>query len=141
MAILTNQQITDLVNAGQIVLIDCGGVPVLIDQLADIPSVLADCGFRELATPQTLTGAGAISLNTADTLLTTTGANALTLAAGTEGQYKFIKLVVDGGDATVTVTNLQGGTQIVFNDVGDFVYLYYRGSKWNILTNSGCSVS
>lgn len=38
-------------------------------------------------TPQTLTGAGAVNLTTFSTLLVTTGANALTLAAGTEGQF------------------------------------------------------
>ena len=35
-------------------------------------------------TPQTLTGAGAVNLTTFSTLLVTTGANALTLAAGAE---------------------------------------------------------
>ena len=92
-------------------------------------------------TPQTLTGAGAVNLTTFSTLLVTTGANALTLAAGTEGQFKFIRMKTDWGDGTLTVTNLQGGTTITFNDAGDFVYLFYQDAKWNILTNSGCTVA
>lgn len=47
----------------------------------------------------------------------------------------------DWGDGTLTVTNLQGGTTITFNDAGDFVYLFYQDAKWNILTNSGCTVA
>lgn len=47
MATLTAPQITAIINAGQIVVIECNGLPVLIDQLADIPAVLADCGFSE----------------------------------------------------------------------------------------------
>lgn len=97
--------------------------------------------FRTGGTPQTLTGAGAVNLTTFTTLLVTTGANALTLAAGAEGQHKFIKMKTDGGDGTLTVTNLQGGTTLTFNDAGDFVYLFYTDSKWNILTNSGATLA
>lgn len=92
-------------------------------------------------TPQTLTGAGAVNLTTYSTLLVTTGANALTLAAGAEGQFKFIRMKTDGGDGTLTVTNLQGGTTLTFNDAGDFVHLLYQDAKWNILTNSGCTLA
>ncbi len=97
--------------------------------------------LRITQTPQTLTGAGAVNLTTYSTLLVTTGANALTLAAGSEGQFKFIKMKTDGGDGTLTVTNLEGGTTITFNDAGDFVHLFYQDAKWNILTNSGCTVA
>lgn len=97
--------------------------------------------FKVNGTPQTLTGAGAVNLTTYSTLLVTTGANALTLAAGAEGQFKFIKMKTDGGDGTLTVTNLQGGTTITFNDAGDFVHLFYLDAKWNILANSGCTVA
>jgi hypothetical protein len=47
MATLTAPQITAIINAGQIVVIECNGLPVLIDQLSDIPAVLAECGFTE----------------------------------------------------------------------------------------------
>jgi len=92
-------------------------------------------------TPQTLTGAGAVNLTTYSTLLVTTGANALTLAAGSEGQFKFIRMKTDGGDGTLTVTNLEGGTTVTFNDAGDFVYMLYQDGKWHILTNSGCAIA
>lgn len=97
--------------------------------------------FINGGTPQTLTGAGAIDLSTYTTLIVTTGANALTLAAGVEGQHKFIRMKTDGGDGTLTVTNLQGGTTITFNDAGDFVKLFYVDAKWHIEMNSGCSVA
>lgn len=109
---------------------------------AAISNNLAVAGtFTMSGTPQTLTGAGAVNLTTYSTLLVTTGANALTLAAGSEGQTKFIRMKTDGGDGTLTVTNLQGGTTITFNDAGDFVYLFYQDGKWHILTNSGCVVA
>jgi len=114
------------------------------DTVADL-SVVGDLTvggiFKVNGAPQTLTGAGAVNLTTYSTLLVTTGANALTLAAGAEGQFKFIKMKTDGGDGTLTVTNLQGGTTITFNDAGDFVHLLYQDAKWNILTNSGCTVA
>lgn len=90
---------------------------------------------------QTLTGAGAVNLTTYSTLLVTTAADALTLAAGAEGQHKFIRMKTDGGDGTLTVTNLQGGTTITFNDAADFVELFYVDGKWHIIVNSGCTVA
>lgn len=90
---------------------------------------------------QTLTGAGAVNLTQQNTVLVTTGANALTLAAGSEGQRKFIRMKTDGGDGTLTVTNLQGGTTLTFNDAGDFVELYYLDSKWHIIVNSGATLA
>ena len=92
-------------------------------------------------TPQTLTGAGAVNLTTKVTLLVTTGANALTLAAGTTGQIKIITMKTDGGDGTLTPTGLRGGTTITFNDAGDTVVLMYVDSAWIILSNFGCTVA
>jgi hypothetical protein len=106
-----------------------------------LSSVDANGLWRDSGTAQTLTGAGAVNLTTYTTLVVTTGANALTLAAGNEGQQKFIRLKTDGGDGTLTVTNGQGFTTITFNDAGDFVFLFYRDGAWHILTNSGCTVA
>lgn len=97
--------------------------------------------FLLQGTPQTLTGAGAVNLTTKVTLLVTTGANALTLAAGTTGQVKIITMKTDGGDGTLTPTGLRGGTTITFNDVGDTVTLMYVDSAWIILSNFGCTVA
>lgn len=105
-------------------------------------AVIAISGpYRVSGTPQTLTDTGAVNLTTYTTLLVTTGAATSTLAAGAEGQFKFIRMKTDGGDQVCTVTNLEGGTTITFNDAGDFVHLLYQDAKWNILTNSGCTVA
>lgn len=87
-------------------------------------------------------GAGAISLTTVLTQLITTGANALTLADGAEGQIKIIVMTTDGGDGTLTPTNLVGASStITFNDVGDSVILIFLGGQWNIVANNGCTVA
>ena len=55
---------------------------------------------------QSLSGAGAVDLDNLITELTTTGANALTLADGsTSGQIKIVNMIVDGGDGTLTPIN------------------------------------
>lgn len=82
---------------------------------------------------QTLTGAGAVSRATLRTNIVTTGANALTLADGYEGQEKFIVMKTDGGDGTLTPTNLYNGTTITFNDVGDSAHLLFTDSQWVFL--------
>lgn len=90
---------------------------------------------------QSLSGAGAVSIATSHTELTTTGANALTLAAGTAGQIKTITMIVDGGDGTLTPSALGVGTTITFNDVGDSVVLQYGTAKWWVLANNGCTIA
>ncbi len=87
--------------------------------------------FVPLATMQALSGAGACNVTTFCTKVTSTGANALTLADGVViGQLKKIQLIVDGGDATLTPSNLADGTTIVFADVGDFALLCWNGTDW-----------
>lgn len=92
-------------------------------------------------TKQTLTGAGAVNITNRVTLVATTGANALTLAAGVEGLEKVITMITDGGDGTLTVTNPIGYTTITFNDIGDTVVLEYINTKWVIKSNFGCTVA
>lgn len=89
----------------------------------------------------TQTAAGAVSRTTATTLLVTSGAIAITLAAGKENQIKCIRMKTDGGDATLTPVSLQGGTTLTFNDAGDFVVLIYIDSKWHIIVNSGATLA
>ena len=90
---------------------------------------------------QNISGPGAISLTETATLLTTTGANAYTLADGTEGQIKVISMKVDGGNATVTPNNFVNGTQIVFNDVEDTITLLYQSTGWVVLARQNANVS
>lgn len=91
---------------------------------------------------QALSGAGAVNLTTLTTRLTTTGANALTLANGTDGQIKIIVMVVDGGDGTLTPTTKTGYTTITFNDVGDSVVLqYFTTLGWMVVSNYGTTIA
>jgi hypothetical protein len=95
--------------------------------------VVAVAGFLAAA-QQSLSGAGAVNVTSAFTALTTTGANALTLANGTyPGQTKEILMTVDGGDGTLTPTSLSGGTTIVFSNVGDYVMLQWSGAAWVVI--------
>ena len=99
-------------------------------------------GDKTVATVQALSGAGAISLNTLHTALTTTGAQAQTLANGVAGQIKTISMVSDGGDGTLTPATFANGSTITFNDVGDSVMLIYNTTGgWALISNTGCTVA
>lgn len=98
----------------------------------------APAWYSPIAVQQALSGAGAINLTSFYTEVTTTAANALTLADSTiTGQVKKIKMIVDGGDGTLTLT---GYTSITFNDAGDYVVLQWNGSAWVAIENSGCTI-
>ena len=90
---------------------------------------------------QSLSGAGAVDTTNLVTELTTTGADALTLANGSVGQIKIITMIVDGGDGTLTPTTLAGGTTITFNDVGDGVVLVYGTAGWVVVGNNGATIA
>lgn len=90
---------------------------------------------------QSLSGAGAVNVTTGLTKLTTTGADALTLADGVDGQMKAIIMIVDGGDGTLTPTNFGNGTTITFNDAGDSCLLMFTNAKWYVVSNNGCTVA
>lgn len=93
-------------------------------------------------TVQTLTGAGAINLTTAITHVVTTGADALTLANGAEGQIKIIIMKTDGGNGTLTPASSAGNySTIQFADVGDTVTLIYSNSAWHILGSHGVTIA
>ena len=95
-------------------------------------SAATTIGNKLIATPQALSGAGAVNLTTLTTHFTSTGASqALTLADGTAGQVKIIAHVVDGGSGVLTPTHLNGGTTITFTNVGDMAILVFDGTAWN----------
>lgn len=99
-------------------------------------------GFFPTAAGQDLSGAGAINVTSYYTAWTTTAADAGTMAAGTQiGQRKKIKLIVDGGDGTLTPTSLSGGTTITFNDAGDYVEMIWNGANWFVIENFGCTIA
>jgi len=86
------------------------------------------------AAADTISGAGAISITAYSTEVTTTGADALTLADGEKvGQVKKIVMVSDGGDGTLTPANFVDGTTVTFADVGDYVVLMYTEAGWRAI--------
>jgi hypothetical protein len=93
----------------------------------------------ELSSESALSGAGAVDVINEVTALTTTGANALTLADGAVGQRKTIYLAVEDGDGTLTPANALGWSTVVFADAGDTVHLEFRTGGWIILGKGGIS--
>lgn len=105
-------------------------------------NVTGDLTGRTFGTVTALSGAGAVPVTSSTVRLTTTGANALTLANGTNGQLLTIVMVVDGGDGTLTPTTKTGYTTITFNDAGDAVTLqYFTTLGWMIVSNYGATVA
>lgn len=87
-----------------------------------------------IAAQQTLAaGGGAVTITEYYTAgASDAGGDAWTLVDGAQvGQLKKIQLITDGGgDATLTPTNLSGGTTITFADAGDYAILCWDGSNW-----------
>ena len=86
--------------------------------------------------PQALTGAGAINATTSITEYTSDGgAQALTISDGiTQGQFKTVMHVVDGGSGVLTGANLIG-TSVTFTDDGESCTLQWSDiqSKWIVV--------
>jgi hypothetical protein len=105
-------------------------------------NVTGDLTGRVIGTVGTRSGAGAVPTTSATVRLTTTGANALTLANGTDGQLLTIVMVVDGGDGTLTPTTKTGFATVTFTDVGNAVTLqYFTTLGWMIVANYGATVA
>jgi len=99
-------------------------------------------GAAKLGSSDTRTGAGAVSVTTIHTEVVTTGANALTLADGVDGQVKVITMKTDGGDGTLTPTTKTGYSTITFNDAGDTVTLLFKsGVGWLITGSYGVTIA
>jgi len=97
---------------------------------------------RTFGTVTTHSGAGAIPVTASTVRLTTTAANALTLANGANGQLLTIIMVVDGGDGTLTPATKTGYTTITFNDAGDSVTVQFMTTVgWMIVSNYGTTVA
>ena len=92
---------------------------------------------------QSLSGAGAVDLTNLITELTTTGANALTLADGTtSGQVKIVNMIVDGGDGTLTPVTFANGTTITFDAVAESVTLVWNSTiGWVATSVNGATVA
>ena len=91
---------------------------------------------------QSLSGAGAVDTTNLVTEITTTGADALTLANGSVGQIKIITMIVDGGNGTLTPTTFANGSTITFDAVNETVCLLYANTiGWVVVSNSGATVA
>ena len=93
-------------------------------------------------TPDNLTGAATgsktvIPLTTPVSHLTADGTTNchFSLADGTEGQVKILvaKSVPNSGTPTITPTNYDPGTTIVFNAVGESVTLLFTNARWQAI--------
>ena len=108
------------------------------------PNVLLS-GAKTVGAVQTITSSGAVSLNTLVTVLnSSSGVQALTLAAGVAGQLKVITMGTAGNASTMTVANgnLAGmSTSIVWDAVGEGVTLLYNGAKWVVVGQFGVTIS
>ncbi len=92
------------------------------------------CVFiNSVASIQALSGAGAVDVVSEITEITTTGADALTLANGVDHQRKFLVMASDGGAGTLTPTNLGNGATLTFDDVGDCADLIFTNGSWFFL--------
>ena len=124
---------------------DPSGTPVnkkvtVANVLNYLPSFLAFAADQE----QALTNGGVASVALPVTAFTTgtssSGANAVSLANGTQGMLKFMYQAVEttnGQTTVITPANLLGYATITFAEVGDAVVLYFNGSNWVILSNQG----
>ena len=93
-------------------------------------------------TVQALSGAGAVDTTSLITQVTTTSADALTLANGTNGQLKIITMVADGGDGTLTPNTFANGSTITFNDVGDSAILVFNTTGgWAVVGSTGVTIA
>jgi len=101
---------------------------VIVDDQLEVAGFM-----RYSGTVQTLTGAGAVNITTAITEIVTTGADALTLVDGAQGQRKYIVMKTDGGAGTLTPDNLGNGTTITFDDVGDSADLIFTNAAWHFI--------
>lgn len=105
-------------------------------------NVTGDLTGRVFGTVTTRSGAGAVPITSGTVRLTTTGADALTLANGANGQILSIVMVADGGDGTLTPTTKTGFATITFDAVGDSVTLqYFTTLGWMIVSNYGATVA
>jgi len=87
---------------------------------------------------ESFTGAGALNVTDPTTDVTSTGADALTLANGVAvGQRKTVNLIVDGGTATLIPATRLGYASIAFADAGDSATLEWRTGGWIVIATGG----
>ena len=116
----------------------------MLDVAADATTggSINSAGWLAMSTNDTRAGAGAVGVDKPVTFLTnTSGASALTIGNGTNGQIKILVCTVMGGGsmAFTSQSNIQlggGGTTLTFDSVGENAILMYVNSKWQLLAGT-----
>lgn len=105
-------------------------------------------GYELVTTSAADPGVGAASISDLVTGVVTdatgSAADELSLADGVvSGQLKVIRLITDGETTGLAIipANFGGGTQILLEDADDVVVLYWDGTNWEIILNTGGTVS
>ena len=95
-----------------------------------------------VGTPQALSGAGTANITAPITNCTSTGAaQVIALADGAQGQVKICSHTTDGGSVRITPSNLDGGSYVELDAVGDTVVLLFNDSAWRIIGGHGHTVA
>lgn len=110
---------------------------VQVVQITNTASVITVSSVTNTGAAQAISGPGAVDITSRSTDITTTGADAFTIADGAVGQLKNITLVVDGGNAVLTPANALGFTTITFADAGDSVQLEFKSGGWALVGQGG----
>ena len=94
-------------------------------------------------TPQALTTPGAIDVSSAITNLVTDGTDAVTFPDGAAGQIKIVAMVTGTNPpiATITPANLDGGTTVTLNAVGDTAMFLWNDGAWQVIGGNGAVVA
>ena len=94
-------------------------------------------------TAETVTTPGAIDVTSAITNLITDGTDAVSLADGAMGQIKIVAMVTGTNTpvATITPDNLDGGSNITLNAVGDTAMLLWNDGAWQVIGGNGAVVA
>ncbi len=115
----------------------------MLDVIADASTggSINSAGWLAMSTNDTRTGAGAVAVDKPVTFLSnSSGASALTIGNGTNGQIKILICTVMGGGSMkfTSQSNVQlgGGTILTFDAVGESAILMYVNSKWQFLSGT-----
>ncbi len=94
-------------------------------------------------TAEVVTTPGAIDVTSAITNLITDGTDAVSLADGAMGQIKIVAMVTGTNTpvATITPDNLDGGSNITLNAVGDTAMLLWNDGAWQVIGGNGAVVA
>tara|TARA_B100000809_G_scaffold187038_1_gene185287 strand:+ start:231 stop:674 length:444 start_codon:yes stop_codon:yes gene_type:complete len=94
-------------------------------------------------TAEVVTTPGAIDVTSAITNLITDGTDAVTFADGAMGQIKIVAMVTGTNTpvAVITPDNLDGGSNVSLNAVGDTVMLLWNDGAWQVIGGNGAVVA